>query len=468
MAIDIIFLMSFKFIHNGKDNDFGNYTYLLFNNFHYLCENKNIDMRTFVSFAILCLLTIAGIAQNNDFVFYTDNGDLFTLYLNSVKQNETAATNVKATNISGKNINVRVVFERSGVPAFNRTLSVSSTDKEIKIQLVKGRENVYSTKIISTTPRQHSNPSNGNSGNEGSTETKDDKSGHSGHGNNGHGNGYNNGYNNGHNNHGNNGYNNGYNNPPHNGGYPNGGAPNGGHWGNSYGPSDNPRCHMPMPQNDFNSLRSQVRARYFDSSRLTVAKQACRYNCMTSDQIRDLCREFSYESNRLDFAKYAFEYCYDRYRYYIVGQAFSYSSSVDQLNRYITNQMAAYQNPYGGYNNGGYNSGYQGGYGYFQSDNPDCHYIMSEQDFNELRKMINNTPYSSTKMTIAKQACSYTCISAEQVREICRLFTFDSDRLTFAKYAYDHCYDRRNYFKVNEVFTFTSSVSELNRFINQH
>lgn len=442
-----------------------------FNNFHYLCENKKIDMRTFVSFAILCLLTIAGIAQNNDFVFYTDNGDLFTLYLNSVKQNETAATNVKATNISGKNINVRVVFERSGVPAFNRTLSVSSTDKEIKIQLVKGRENVYSTKIISTTPRQHNNPSNGNSGNEGSTETKDDKSGHSGHGNNGHGNGYNNGYNNGHNNNGNNGnngYNNGYNNPPHNGGYPNGGAPNGGHWGNSYGPSDNPRCHMPMPQNDFNSLRAQVRARYFDSSRLTVAKQACRYNCMTSDQIRDLCREFSYESNRLDFAKYAFEYCYDRYRYYIVGQAFSYSSSVDQLNRYITNQMAAYQNPYGGYNNGGYNGGHQGGYGYFQSDNPDCHYIMSEQDFNELRKMINNTPYSSTKMTIAKQACSYTCISAEQVREICRLFTFDSDRLTFAKYAYDHCYDRRNYFKVNEVFTFTSSVNELNRFINQH
>ena len=193
---------------------------------------------------------------------------------------------------------------------------------------------------------------------------------------------------------------------------------------------------------------------------MTVAKQACRYNCMTSDQIRDLCKEFSYESSRLDFAKYAFDYCYDRYRYYIVGQAFTYSSSVDQLNRYITNQMASNQNPYGGYNNGGY--------GYFQSDNPDCHYIMTEPDFNDLCKMINNTPYSSTKMTIAKQACSITCISAEQVREICRLFSFDSDRLTFAKYAFDHCYDRRNYFKVNDVFTFTSSVNELNRYINQH
>ena len=421
-------------------------------------------MRNFISTAILCLLVLAGIAQNNDFVFYTDNGDKFTLYLNNVKQNATAATNVKAENISGKSISVRVVFERSGVPTFSRTMSVSSNDKEIKVQLVKGRENVYTMKTVSTTDRHHSSSNNNSTtvvkGSNGSNETKDNgHGGNGGHGNNNGGHSNNNGGH-GNNGHGNGGHGNGgYGNNNHgNGGYGNGGYGNNGYWNNGYGPTDNPRCHFPMQQNDFNSLRSQVRARYFDSSRMTVAKQACRYNCMTSDQIRDLCKEFAYESNRLDFAKYAFEYCYDRYRYYIVGQAFTYSSSVDQLNRYITNQMANYQQPYGGYNNGGY----------FQSDNPNCHYIMSDHDFSDLRQMINNTPYSSTKMTIAKQACSATCISAEQVREICRLFTFDSDRLTFAKYAYDHCYDRRNYFKVNEVFTFSSSVSELNRYINQH
>ena len=438
----------------------------------------------------MCLLTIAGIAQNNDFVFYTDNGDKFTLYINNTKQNETALTNVKAENISGKTLNVRVVFERTGVPTLSRTMSVSNDDKEIKIQLVKGRENIYSMKTVSTTPRQHNNPSAGNSGHEGSTETKDDKVGHAGNGghngnNNGHGNGYNNnghgnGYNNnGHgnnnNNHGNGGYN--------NGGHNNDGHGNGGHgynngnnngYGNNYGmsgngPSDNPRCHIPMPQNEYNTLKSQVKAKYFDSSRLTIAKQACRYNCMTSDQIRDLCRVFSYESNKLDFAKYAFDYCYDRYRYYIVGQAFAYSSSVDALNRYIYDHTT--QQPYGanpGNPNNGYSNGYSNGYGYIQCDNPECRYFMTDHDFSDLKHMINNTPYSSTKMTIAKQACQVTCISAEQVREICRLFTFDSDRLTFAKYAYDHCYDRRNYYKVNEVFTFTSSVNELNRFINQH
>ena len=442
-------------------------------------------MKRIIFIAIFCLAAIVGIAQNNDFVFYTDNGDLFTLYVNNVKQNSTAATNVKAENISGKNINIRIEFQRSGVPTLSRTYSVSSDDKEIKIQLVKGRENVYTMKTVSSTARHHSSSgSQGGNGstvikdNNGSSETKDDKSGHgnngygnNGHGNNGHGNnGHgNNGHgNNGHGNngHGNNGHgNNGYGNNGHgnngygNNGYGNNGYGSGGHWTSGYGPSDNPRCNTPMRQSDFNSLKSQVRSRYFDSSRMTVAKQACRYNCMTSDQIRDLCKEFSYESSKIEFAEYAFEYCYDRYRYYIVGQAFTYSSSVDQLNRYITNQMASYQQPYGGYN---------GGQGYVQSDNPNCRYIMMDQDFNDLRQMINGTPYASTKMTIAKQACAATCISAEQVREICRMFTFDSDRLTFAKYAFDHCYDRRNYFKVNEVFTFTSSVDELNRYINQH
>ncbi len=434
-------------------------------------------MRTFFSIAILCILAIPGIAQNNDFVFYTDSGDKFTLYINNIKQNETALTNVKAENISGKTISIRVVFERSGVPTMNKSMSVSSNDKEIKVQLVKGRENVYSMKTVSTTDRHHNQNNDENTvvkGNNGSTETKDHGHGNNnGHGNNGSSNHGNNGNNNhGHNGHGNNnGYgNNGHNNGGYNGnhgnggygngGYGNGGYGNGSYWhNNGYGPSDNPRCNMPMQQNDFNSLRAQIKARYYDSSRLTVAKQACRYNCMTSDQIRDLCREFSFESNRLDFAKYAFEDCYDLYRDYMVGQSFTYSSSVDQLNRYITNQMASYQQPYGAP---------QGGYGYFQSDNPDCRYFMSDQDFNDLRHMINNTPYSSTKMTIAKQACSASCISAEQVREICRLFSFDSDRLTFAKFAFDHCYDRRNYFKVNEVFTFSSSVNELNRYINQH
>lgn len=405
-------------------------------------------MKKHLFILLVCSLSISAFCQTNDYVFYTSNNDKFTLYLNNVKQNTTANNNVKATNISGKNVAIRVDFERSGVPDFKRTLAISETNKEVKIQLVKGREDIYSMKIISKTARIVASPASSSSSAFPNTETREEQDKHGNH-NNGHGNNHNN------NGHGNNGYGNNHN----NGGYGNNG--HGNNHGNAYnnqpGVSDNSRCNIAMRQSDFNTFRNQISARPFDNTRLTVAKQACMHNCLTADQIANICRLFSYESTRLNFAKYAYDYCYDRYRYFLVGRAFVNSASVDELNRYISSRYqvtAPNHNPYG--NNGGY----------IQCDNPYCRYFMNDYDFNDLRNMINNTPYSSTKMTIAKQACSSNCMSSEQIREICRLFSFDSDRLEYAKFAYDYCYDRRNYYKVNEVFAFSYSINELNRYIS--
>lgn len=420
-------------------------------------------MKQFILTMSLSLIALFGFAQTNDFVFFTDNSDKFTLYLNNVKQNTTAANNVKAENISGKSVPVKIVFERSGVPTLNKTLSINSDNKEIKIQLIKGREDVYSFKTISSTPRDSDKSSNdGNSvtKDNGSTETKDHGHGNNGYGNNNHNNNNNHGNNHGNNNHGNNhnGYgNNGYgNNGYGNYGYPNGGYPNVGYPGGQYGPSDNIYCHVPMNDNDFKSLRSMVKSKSFDSSRLTIAKQACMSNCLRAEQVAGLCNVFSYESTKLEFAKFAYDYCFDRRNYYKVGYSFSYSSSVDDLNNYIFNH------PINNQTQQGYYPPMPG----IQSDNANCHFFMTNEDFADLQRMINRTAYSNTKMTLAKQACTNNCMSAEQIREICRMFTFDSDRLTFAKYAYDFCYDRRNYFKVNDVFSFSSSINELNRYIN--
>ncbi|MBK9515283.1 MAG: DUF4476 domain-containing protein, partial [Flavobacteriales bacterium] len=44
-------------------------------------------------------------------------------------------------------------------------------------------------------------------------------------------------------------------------------------------------------------------------------------------------------------------------------------------------------------------------------------------------------------------------------------FSFEDSKLDFAKYAYDRTYDIGNYFKVNDAFTFESSMDELNEFI---
>jgi len=51
--------------------------------------------------------------------------------------------------------------------------------------------------------------------------------------------------------------------------------------------------------------------------------------------------------------------------------------------------------------------------------------------------------------------------------EICRLFSLDNTKVTFAKFAYDRTVDQQNYFKVASVFDFDSNKKQLNDFISR-
>ena len=43
----------------------------------------------------------------------------------------------------------------------------------------------------------------------------------------------------------------------------------------------------------------------------------------------------------------------------------------------------------------------------------------------------------------------------------------ESTKLEFAKYAYKRTYDIENYYKVNDAFTFESSIEELDAYIQR-
>lgn len=95
-----------------------------------------------------------------------------------------------------------------------------------------------------------------------------------------------------------------------------------------------------------------------------------------------------------------------------------------------------------------------------------CPVPMAPNEFHEIRASISSKTFEDTRMTIAKQVINDRCIIASQVKEIMLLFTFEDNRLEFAKYAYDKTYDVGNYYKVNDAFTFESSTDELNQYIN--
>lgn len=83
-------------------------------------------------------------------------------------------------------------------------------------------------------------------------------------------------------------------------------------------------------------------------------------------------------------------------------------------------------------------------------------------DFASAKTSISSKSFEDSKLTTAKQVANSNCLTADQVKQIMKLFSFEDSRLDFAKYAYTHTFDVGNYFKVNDAFQFESSIDELN------
>jgi hypothetical protein len=87
--------------------------------------------------------------------------------------------------------------------------------------------------------------------------------------------------------------------------------------------------------------------------------------------------------------------------------------------------------------------------------------------FQQFLNMLNQESFDSKKLTEAKKYADKTMMSSQQITEVAKLFSFDSNRLDWAKYAYKKCYDPANYFLLKPVFSFQSNYRILEEYIEK-
>lgn len=97
-------------------------------------------------------------------------------------------------------------------------------------------------------------------------------------------------------------------------------------------------CVRPMSPTAFSNARQTIEDASFDETRLETGKTIAATNCLTTDQVIEICRLFSFEKTKLDFAKYAYARAYDRNNYFKVGTVFSFDASKTDLNTFIQSQ----------------------------------------------------------------------------------------------------------------------------------
>jgi hypothetical protein len=311
---------------------------------------------------ILCAMfaiSIAAKAQASNAIIFAENGEKFQIILNGVLQNATPETNVKLTGLVAPNYKTRVMFENKALGYLDFNLYFMNPGTEVTWNIMKKKNGEYTNRFVSEVPLAQAPPPTPNQTTvvytttappEGTTTTtrqttttttgtSDNVSMNIGMNAGGDG--------------GNVSMNisgmdpntsgtstttttttttqsstSTYSDPP----------PPATQVVYVTGYSGKIGCPVPMSSGDFQSFKSTVESKSFEDSKLTISKQVLQNNCLTSAQVREVMKMFSFEDTRLQFAKFAYGHTYDIGNYYKVNDAFQFESSIDDLNGYISGQ----------------------------------------------------------------------------------------------------------------------------------
>lgn len=59
------------------------------------------------------------------------------------------------------------------------------------------------------------------------------------------------------------------------------------------------------------------------------------------------------------------------------------------------------------------------------------------------------------------------CLTNDQIRGIAKQFGFEDQSLAFVKNAYDKALEKETYYKLESIFTFSSSKTAFNKFLKE-
>lgn len=92
---------------------------------------------------------------------------------------------------------------------------------------------------------------------------------------------------------------------------------------------------QPMDNGSFSEAIRAIKGSSWDDTRLSTAKTIANTNYFTTDQVMAICRIFSWDESKLDFAQYAYNRTVDYNNYFKVASVFTWDDSKKKLNDFI-------------------------------------------------------------------------------------------------------------------------------------
>ncbi|RIJ37713.1 DUF4476 domain-containing protein [Pontibacter oryzae] len=93
-------------------------------------------------------------------------------------------------------------------------------------------------------------------------------------------------------------------------------------------------CRNLLTGRELDRLLETIHSRDFESTKLSIARDAVRGSSIMAEDLKRILRDFDYESTRVEFGKFAYEYLCDREHFYYIYDLFRFDSSVRELEEY--------------------------------------------------------------------------------------------------------------------------------------
>jgi len=206
-----------------------------------------------------------------------------------------------------------------------------------------------------------------------------------------------------------------------------------------------PKENIPNPMDDkaFSAAKLQASEESYESAKFRRVKQISDANFLLASQVKELLAVLSFESNRLDFARYAYPRTFDQGNYSVVKEGLKYTKSKDELAAFIKKQpvkdYAAMQK------NAEEAAKKAAAKAKEEKTVAPVQTTLSEDDFKQLKNQVATQTSDIKKLDKAKAVIDRTDITTAQAVELTQLFLFGETRLAFAKAAYTKVVDKDQY-----------------------
>jgi len=98
-----------------------------------------------------------------------------------------------------------------------------------------------------------------------------------------------------------------------------------------YAPETSHVCSHEEVERMYQTLKKES----FDKTRMEIAKNIISHNMLTAHQIKRLAETFSFGSGKVEFLKFAYDFCSDQNHYYECLDVLEFSSEKEQVLKYI-------------------------------------------------------------------------------------------------------------------------------------